>query len=129
MFGQELPGEMGLCPVVVLKLTNLCLLFIVFSIVCQQSNGYICQKCCDGSSNYSLKFMLCILHLYFALVFDIAEIIISNSVELICDTVLNWVSAIKGNIHVKNFVTVGNIFCCMLLLRKHKDTFVGFTHC
>ena len=42
---------------------------------------------------------------------------------------LNWVSAIKGDIYVKNVVTVGHIFCCMLPWRKHKDTFVGFTHC
>ena len=45
------------------------------------------------------------------------------------DTVFNWVSGIKGDIYVKNVVTVGHIFCCMLLLRKHKDTFVVFTHC
>ena len=48
--------------------------------------------------------------------------------------VFNWVSAIKGDIYVKNVVMVGhffaeqNIFCCMLLLCKHEDTFVGFTH-
>ena len=45
------------------------------------------------------------------------------------DTVFNWVSAIKWNIYVNNVVMVGHIFCWMLLLRKHKDTFVGFTHC
>ena len=45
------------------------------------------------------------------------------------DTVFNWVSGIKGDIYVKNVVTVGHIFCWMLLLRKHKDTFVRFTHC
>ena len=45
------------------------------------------------------------------------------------DTVFNWVSGIKWHIYVKNVVTVGHILCCMLLLHKHKDTFVAFTHC
>ena len=46
------------------------------------------------------------------------------------DSALNWVSGIKGDIYVKIVMVghIGCVFCCMLLLRKHKDTFVGFTH-
>ena len=91
---------------------------------------WICQKCCNGSSNYSFKFMWCILLSCFALVISYSW----NSKYL---TVWNEYGILfsigcqqsKGNIYVKNLVTVGHIFCCMLLLCKHKDTFVGFTHC
>ena len=82
---------MGLCPVVVLKLMNICLLLILFSIGCQQSKGIYMSKMFWQLGIYLVACFFCANRKTHLLYSHTAKILIESG----------WSNALFTNIAIK----------------------------